>query len=809
MRADEVLYEYTRIEALRDAGWTIAALVAGLLVLLLYVWLVYRREARTISLGKAVLLASLRTIAVAGVVMFFLGLQRRSSSELVEPSRVVVLVDTSLSMNLPAEDSGQPTRAEQTLALFTESPLVEELTAEHDVELIAVDESARPVRYLPGRRTADDEATESAESEALNNGSIDAEMLAEKLAAEGHETRLGDAIAETLERYRGLPLAGIVLLTDGGQNAGLELPAAGDAAASAAVRVHSIGFGPLVAPANVAVRELIAPERAYPGDKITLQAVVHAQGLAARQIELQLFRHPIDLARPDGEAGDWETVATQEAILLNDDHLQTVRFETQPEEAGTYTYEIRVAPVPGESQTDDNTAAAEVAIVERKTKVLLMAGGPARDYRFLRNQLRRDDSFVVDVWLESGAAGISQDANKILTGFPTSPEQLAEYDAIVAFDPNWALLDVDQIRWLEQWVARQAGGLVVVPGRVNVPRWGIESRMTTIRGLYPVRLPDRLLELRSDEVSSDKPQPLIFTREGQEAEFLWLADDREESEAAWRQFAGVYGSLDHLGPKPGATLYAHLLSGNEAEQGPVYFASQYYGAGQVFYMGSSEVWRLRALDTDYGERLWTSLLRHVSQGRLLQGSPRGKLLVAQDRYEVGATVAVRAVMSDVQMEPLVAGNLPLTIEVPGGAVEKLELVAETERAGNFSGEFRVVTPGSYRLVLPVPDSEDQLTKTVRVMVPQLEVSQTVRDETALRAIAAQTGGHYYASPESAVAGDESLPPLAAATPSQARTKRIVGAIDDQFARQQSFMLLAVIAGALCLEWIVRRLNYLA
>ncbi|MGI9458320.1 MAG: hypothetical protein ACR2NU_17300, partial [Aeoliella sp.] len=105
-RAGESVYEFARLESLRDSGSTVIALLAGLLALLAFVWLVYRREARTVSMPKATLLALLRTVAVAGLVAFFLGLEKRSSSELVEPSRVVVLVDTSLSMNLPANESG-------------------------------------------------------------------------------------------------------------------------------------------------------------------------------------------------------------------------------------------------------------------------------------------------------------------------------------------------------------------------------------------------------------------------------------------------------------------------------------------------------------------------------------------------------------------------------------------------------------------------------------------------------------------------------------------------------------------------------
>ncbi len=811
--AGEAVYEFARLESLGDSPWGVVTVIVGLALLLAYVWLVYRREARTVSMAKAVVLALLRSAAIAGLAIFFLGLERRTSTQVVEPSRVAVLVDTSLSMDLPADDptlsNNTATRTAAAQMLLAASPLVEDLRGQHDVDLVAFGEASSPIAYLPQIAGVSAGDPSSPTNDKGDSAPLSATRLARDFQAAAHETRLGDAIAATLERYRGLPLAGMVLLTDGGQNRGLELPAAAKAAAAERVKVHAIGFGPTTAPANLAVRELIAPERAYPGDKLTIQAILHLQDLSGQQVEVQLTRRPVAGEADTTATETWELVEARTLTVSSSDALDTIRFETNPAETGTYVYEVRALPLPREVLKDDNAQQAEVTVIDRKTHVLLYAGGPTRDYRFLRNQLRRDKSFVVDVLLASAPMGISQDANEILSEFPTSAEQLAKYDAIVAFDPDWSELSAEQVRWLEQWVSRQAGGLIVVPGRVNTPRWGIDARMRIIRGLYPVRMPEQLLDLRTDDQGRDVASPLKFTREGAAAEFLWLAGNGLESAAAWDDFDGVFAALDHSGPKPGATIYARLAGGSDDELGPAYLVGHYYGAGQVFFAGSGELWRLRKLDPKYYDRLWTSLLRHTSQARLLQGSPRGKLLVSQDRYEVGATVPVRAVMLDQQMEPLVADSLTLDIALPGDRTNRLVLQADPSRAGSFAAEFRVVLPGNYRLNLAVPDSTDELSRTLRVTTPQLEAAQTTCNAAGLRAVAKTTGGLYYESPSVAVSGNDKTLSIAAATPSQSRTKRVLGALDKTFARQQSFALLAFVATALSLEWILRRLNYLA
>ena len=143
-----------------------------------------------------------------------------------------------------------------------------------------------------------------------------------------------------------------------------------------------------------------------------------------------------------------------------------------------------------------------------------------------------------------------------------------------------------------------------------------------------------------------------FTREGLQADFLWLGEGPTRQPARrGRSFAGVYSFFPVRGPKPGATVLATFSDPRAAAAGkqPPYFVEQFYGSGRVFYMGSGEMWRLRRVDPAYFEQFYTKLIRHVSQGRLLRGSSRGVLLVGQDRYLLGNTVEVRAQLTNARL----------------------------------------------------------------------------------------------------------------------------------------------------------------
>ena len=76
---------------------------------------------------------------------------------------------------------------------------------------------------------------------------------AEQLAPRGSETRLGDALRYVVDKERGGPIAGVIVFTDGGSNAGIDTTEAVAAAADANLAVFPVGFGSASRPANVAI----------------------------------------------------------------------------------------------------------------------------------------------------------------------------------------------------------------------------------------------------------------------------------------------------------------------------------------------------------------------------------------------------------------------------------------------------------------------------------------------------------------------------------------------------------------------------
>jgi hypothetical protein len=814
-----VVYEISRLNAFDDERLPIALMAAGAIAVVAVVWYLYRRDAVELSRPKRVGIMLLRFIALAGLFVFFLGIERRRTAEVVTNSQVAVLVDVSQSMGLG--NTNEPTsgpggsRIDAVVSALSESPLIEDLRRVHDVNIARFDEDVENVVTLRklGQPSADDPlessdeprlTTKAADKPEADVGQIDWTI---ELQPVGTQTRLGEALAEELRRYGNAPLAGVVLITDGAQNAGIEPDSALETAREAKVPIYTVGLGSTVSSRNVALRDIVVPARAFPGDTLNVTGYLQADGYKGASVDVELVRR-----KSDEPAGGGTPVASERVALGANGDAVPVSFDLEPTEAGTFVYQLRIKAPADDVNPRDNGREAEVEVVNRQTRVLLFAGGPMRDYQYLRNQLFRDKTMTVDVLLQTAQPGISQESNELLAKFPDTAEDLYKYDCIVAFDPDWTLLDATQVELLEKWVSEEAGGLITIAGPIKTAKWIRSAEHAKIRNLYPVTFQQQLKLIDNGQYGGDTPWPLAMERAGREAKFLWLGNTGEESASAWEGFPGVYGYYGVKGEKPGATVYARFSDPETGrlDERPVYMAGQFYGGGQVFYIGSGEMWRLRGVDPKYFEVLYTKLIRHVSQGRILRGSSRGALLVERDRFELGETVVLRARLSNAQHEPLEEESVTAQLLRPDGTTEPVKLTQEIDRPGMYAGQATVLQEGTYQIALPLPGSnEEPLNKYVQVRVPDLERTRAERNEPLLASLAKETGGIYYEQLESAIHGDESIRPLSEAIASRAEIELVKGAPDKNFKRAQMNWLLSIIAGSLFIEWIVRRLNRLA
>lgn len=802
------------------------AFFGGFTVLILYAIWMYLRDTRAINGFWRTLLLLLRLAVIAGLGVIVLNPQERTQRMTYRPSRVAVMVDTSLSMKFPnaMSESGEASasRADAIKKVLDESPLLEELRKLHDVSIYTFDaklegphqvlQSAKSLEKLSGASDANspDVDKESDSNRGDGDGGEDESSaqppvieidFAELLRPRGVETRLGEALSDLIRDSSGRTLSGIVVISDGGSNAGIEATAAHDLARQTLTRLVTVGVGSIQKPINLAVTNIQAPTDVHLGDPYEITALVQAQGLAGQTVKVEL------LVRSD-EKSEPTLIESQDAQILEDGIPVQVKFDQTPAVAGNVEYLVRTKTMQrvAELTNDDNEGRKSINIFERKTKVLVLAGGPMRDYRFVRNMLFRHPAMEVDVWLQTidkPASLISQDADEILDSFPADATTLFEYDAVLAFDTDWSVITADEQRLLSEWVSRHAGGIVFIAGDVHTPQLASAAdQMESVEELYPVFLDQMPIDFQSDSRRT-QPWAVDFTQTGREAGFLLLSDKPDASVELWKEFDGVYRCYPTGGPKAGATVFAHFSDPtSQTEHGqPILIATQFYGAGRTMFIGTPELWRLRAVSDEYYDRFWTKAIREVGQGRSARGQSRGLLLIERNSYVLGQTIRIRAQLYDPQMSELDIESVPIEIFDPDGnpvsPARKLQM--DTTRVGQYTGSFRASRQGTWRIDLPVPDSNERLSKKIDVVLPNLESDNPQQNAGLLTSLADGTGGQYLSL-------DQTVEQLAALLPDRGEQVPIDERLKTLWDRAWVMYLLI---GLLAFEWLTRKLLKLA
>jgi len=645
-----------------------------------------------------------------------------------------------------------------------------------------------------------------------------------QLAATGTESRMGDAINSILEQERDSPLAGIVVISDGRSNAGVDPLMTISEATLQGVPIHTVGMGTAKNPLNVRTVDIEAPKRVFPGDRFRLTALLQASGLEGKQITVQLRR------RPGGQKNAGMAIEEERTITLeSDDTMSSMSFDILPREIGSWIYEVKALPPEQDSNPMDNSLESEVRVVEPKSTVLIIAGGPTREYQFVRNLLFRDPTVQSHVFLQTSGPGVSQEAKKLLTEFPKTRVEMSQYDCVIAFDADWTALEFEQVDVLEKWVSEQAGGLVIVAGPVSTPKWAGSSgngnrKAEVIRNLSPVVVNTRGSRMVSiGRFESETAWPLEFAGDAWQTDFIQVGKSVEESRNIWGRFRGLYSFFACDEPKPGATPIAYFSDPSTMTGGkkPIYLATQFYGAGRVAFQGGGEFWRLREVGDGYFDTYYTKLVRWAGQGRLLRDSDRGILLLDKQQAIMGEQVMVRAVLRDAQFQPTLLPDVKATLLEPSGRTTPLVLtpIPDPSQPGVYLGQFFTKATGTYEVQLPVGGLADQklLTQQVTVRVPALEIQRPQRNDPLLGELANRTGGKYWIGMDSllpipsaaanATAGIGSTLPQS--IESRDQTNYLPGSPDREFQQRLMGILMALIVGCLCMEWLIRRLSRLA
>jgi hypothetical protein len=808
----ETQYVLRRLEeALRlfgretDPRWFwILVLIVILGLGVFYVISMYRRDSQSVGWGWASFLAGLRCLVYFILAAVFLLPAEQTWERTQTHSKAVVALDVSGSLGTRDDP---PTDSTPIAKLPTRQDKVIQFLTDERINFIKTTQEKNPVYLYRFGNRADEEFKVLPEGEMLAPSEWAAWLKPDPRAkppdgldAEGRAkfqkrldfysqlvdgTNLGDSLLEIINRESNNMVQGLIVISDGRstQYSAQTFEELRARAHRAKVPIFTVVVGEMRQPISIRITDLQAPEQARPEDKFPIRVEVDGEGLPDKELVVML-----DVTNPQGQKHTIEKPFKFNAGGGGPPHAQ-IEYEIDAAqlgvtplpgkkaelEEGSWTFQARVPRdkreiFVGKEHGSDKVT---VKIVKKPLRVLLFAGAPTRDFQFVRSLLVREvdqHRAELSICLQMQREGVIQDVppDRFLRQFPyrlgdesggdKAEERyynLSQYDLIIAFDPDWNLLQPEQFAALERWINLQAGGLILVAGPVNtyqLARLGNRDKIKPILDLFPVLLKDSRLE-EGVERSSGDPWRLHFPGASAEMEFLKLDEAGKDRLAGWEDFfTGKTGGEGGAGPvpihgfysyypvesvKPSATVIATFSDPRArlhdgAKEQP-YLVTMPYGSGRVVYLGSGETWRLRQHNEVYFERFWTKLARFVGSGNLTRISSHGNIVMGRE-FGAGQIVHVEAQLFGRDLKPLAPNSKPKAqIKSPAGAppLGPVELegkpTAGGEWAGWFQGHFRGMAPGEYRLDLQVPESGDLLSRKFVVKESNPELDNTRPD----------------------------------------------------------------------------------
>ncbi len=602
----------------------------------------------------------------------------------------------------------------------------------------------------------------------------------DRLDATNSATAIGDAVREVINRKRGQPLAGIVLVTDGANNSGSSPREAAALARQEGAPLYVYGVG-ITSPRDIIVGNLFAPDVTFVKDEAPVTVRVRSQGLRGETAELVL------------KLGG-EKVATR-TITFAGDGEQVVPLKFAPQVEGEFDLQAFIEPRPDEAVKDNNLRTQRLRVIDAKIQALLVDQSPRWEFRYLQAMLLRDRRVNLKCYLVEGDPGIARATNSpYLAQFPAKKEELFKYDLVIFGDVDPRRIPPAPLANLNELVSKFGGALVMVAGKRFSPS---AYRRTVLEKMLPVEFEGAAAESSLDP-AAEKPIKLELTAAGRASPMLRLSDKDEENLNLWKQLPPVYWVAKVSRPKPAAEVL--LVDPDPARESrfgkmPV-VAAQQYGLGQVMYVGTDNTWRWRKNVGDtYYTTLWGQIAQRVSLPRLLGGSKRTQLTTDRQNYLTGDRVSVYARLYGVGFEPVQEAAIQGFYGIKDGRSGKAEVTLRPipEQSGLYRTEFVAPAPGNYQFFIQ-PDLNTPL--DFNVAAPQFELGETAMNETLLREMAAASGGAFFR--------EEHLHKLPDTI--SAETERVRSPLEVEVWSSPLYFLLLL--GVVTTEWLLRKRSQL-
>jgi uncharacterized membrane protein len=709
--AYQFLFKYQPLDFERgDFVWGSSGWMAGLVLVAAgaatYALLTYR-HVRAHAPRDRIILIGLRVTALAVMAACLLRPMLILKVAVPQQNFVGVLLDDSRSMQV-ADLEGHP-RGNYVTENFgtTASPLLAKLSEKFVV---------RTYRF-------------SSFTERLN--------AAGELTFGGTNTRMGDALERAKDELAGLPLSGLIVVSDGADTSETALDTSITALKAESIPVFTVGVGEEQMARDIQISRVETPRQALKGSFLVVDVVITQTGFAGQTLPL--------VVESEGRVVD-----TQDVVMPGDGEAATVRVRFKADEGGLRRFKFRIPEQGGEQVPQNNARENVIDVLDRRVKLLYLEGEPRFEAKFIKQALGLDPNIQVVLLQRTAAATPSSPTkflrlgidtpDELLEGFPLKEEDLYTYSGLILGSVEASAFTVEQLRMISDFVSRRGGGLLTLGGRRSFAEGGWGG--TPVAEALPIML-DTAANARAGLYFSHVA--IEPARAGLTHPIAQLAATEKASIDAWGKLPPLTSVNPVAAVKPGATV---LLKGeDDGGREQLILTAQRYGRGKAmaFAVQDSWLWRMHSTmdvkDTTH-HNFWQRLLRWVVDG--VPGHV--DVTSAPDKVEPREPVTLTAQVADKKFLEVNDARVVAVVRSPTGVVSDVPMSWTVKRDGEYQATFAPAEEGTYDVrVTATKDGETIGTSQsyVRAAPSEREYFDPAMRGSLLRRLSEETGGKFF------------------------------------------------------------------
>jgi uncharacterized membrane protein len=653
-------------------------------------WLAWKRKNTAFHGARGIAIWLLQTALVA--LILFLLWQPALSLAALKPQQNIVAVVVDDSRSMAIADSGAP-RIEQAKKLLRDG-LLDKLNKQYQVRLYRLDSGLTRVDDLEG------------------------------LTASGPATRIGGGLKQLAAEAGTLPLGAVVLLTDGADNTGGIDVQTLSALRARRLPVSTVGFGQEQLTKDIEVERFEVPGKALAHSRIEAQISIRQRGFDSAKCTLTVL------------AGG--SVANSRQITLNSSgqQFESIEFDSGP--AGVKNLEVKLDPLAGEENTENNRLTRAMLVDDTKRRILYVEGEPRWDYKFLRRAVEDDQVLQVASMLRTTQNKIYRQGvaspDDLAQGFPNRAEELFSYQGLILGSVETGFFTSTQQALIKEFVDRRGGGVLFLAGPASFSEGGYGA--APFAELLPVTLPPRKNTFQRDMVEAE------LTEVGKQSLVCRMDEDAGKSQAHWK-ILPLLANYQEIGiAKPGASVLAQM---NVANKKLPLLVIENYGRGRsaAFATGGSWRWKMQQPKEDTSHQIfWRQMLRWVV------GATPSHVTVSTSNTALtdDGQVQLRAEVRGLTYLAVADAQVEARIVLPDGSANTVPLRPDPVAEGMYAADWNASQAGSYVVEVTAQQGKDDLGRDTAAFRRENGTAESFHHEQnreLLQRLSEETGGLYY------------------------------------------------------------------